>query len=113
MVIVGVGECLHTIVLMPLVADLAPAALRGLNMAVTGLSWWLGLALAPVLAPQLMGISPPATMLAAAAVGRRALPWPRWRSNDTSRRGVALRRSHDRPSPTLEVPRAPAAAEMG
>jgi hypothetical protein len=82
MVIVGVGECLHTIVLMPLVADLAPAAL-------------------------------PATMLAAAAVGRRALPWPRWRSNDTSRRGVALRRSHDRPSPTLEVPRAPAAAEMG
>ena len=42
-VVVGVGECLHTTVLMPLVADLAPAALRGRYMAAIGLSWWLGL----------------------------------------------------------------------
>ena len=72
MVIVAVGECLHTTVLMPLVADLAPAALRGRYMAVTGLSWWLGLALAPALAAPLMSLSPPATMLAAAAVAAGA-----------------------------------------
>jgi predicted MFS family arabinose efflux permease len=70
--IVAVGECLHTTVLMPLVADLAPAALRGRYMAVTGLSWWLGLELAPTLAAQLMSVSPPATMLAAAVVAAGA-----------------------------------------
>jgi MFS family permease len=71
-VIVAVGECLHTTVLMPLVADLAPAALRGRYMAVTGLSWWLGLALAPTLAAQVMSVSPPAAMLAAATVALAA-----------------------------------------
>jgi MFS family permease len=65
---VGVGECLHTTVLMPLVADLAPAALRGRYMAATGLSWWLGLALAPTFGAQLLSVSPPAAMLASAAV---------------------------------------------
>lgn len=67
-VAVGVGECLHTTVLMPLVADLAPPALRGRYMAAVGLSWWLGLALAPTLAAQLLSASPPAALLAAAAV---------------------------------------------
>lgn len=67
-IVVGVGECLHTTVLMPLVADLAPAALRGRYMAVTGLSWWLGLALAPTLGAQLLSVSPPAAMLTSAAV---------------------------------------------
>jgi MFS family permease len=71
-VIVAVGECLHTTVLMPLVADLAPAALRGRYMAVTGLSWWLGLALAPTLAAPLMGVSPAAAMLGAATVALAA-----------------------------------------
>lgn len=37
-------------------------------MAATGLSWWLGLALAPTLGTQLLSVSPPATMLVAAAV---------------------------------------------
>jgi hypothetical protein len=71
-VIVAVGECLHTTVPIPLVADLAPAALRGRYMAATSLSWWLGLALAPTLAAPLMSVSPPATMLAAAAVAAGA-----------------------------------------
>jgi MFS family permease len=71
-VLVGVGECLHTTVLMPLVADLAPAALRGRYMAAMGLSWWLGLALAPTLAAQLLSVSPPAAMVAAAAVALAA-----------------------------------------
>jgi MFS family permease len=67
-VVVAIGECLHTTVLMPLVADLAPPALRGRYMAVTGLSWWLGLALAPTLAAQLLSVSPSAAILAAACV---------------------------------------------
>jgi MFS family permease len=71
-VVVGLGECLHTTVLMPLVADLAPAALRGRYMAVIGLSWWLGLALAPTLAAQVLSVSPPAAMLASAAVAAAA-----------------------------------------
>jgi MFS family permease len=71
-VVVGVGECLHTTVLMPLVADLAPPALRGRYMAMTGLSWWLGLALAPTLAAQLLSASPTAAMLASAAVAAAA-----------------------------------------
>jgi MFS family permease len=71
-VVVGVGECFHTTVLMPLVADLAPAALRGRYMAATGLSWWLGLALAPTLGGQLLSASPPTAMLAAAGVALAA-----------------------------------------
>jgi MFS family permease len=65
---VGVGECFHTTVLMPLVADLAPASLRGRYMAAIGLSWWIGLALAPTLGTQLLSFSPVAAFLAAAAV---------------------------------------------
>jgi MFS family permease len=65
---VGVGECFHTTVLMPLVADLAPASLRGRYIASIGLSWWIGLALAPTLGTQVLSISPPGTFLAAAAV---------------------------------------------
>jgi MFS family permease len=67
-IIVGVGECFHTTALMPLAADMAPLALRGRYMAAIGLSWWLGLALAPTLGTQLLDISPAATMLAAAGV---------------------------------------------
>ncbi len=47
-VVVGVGECLHTSVLIPLVADLAPVPLRGRYMAAMGLSWWVGLAIGPI-----------------------------------------------------------------
>jgi MFS family permease len=71
-IVVGIGECLHTTVLMPLVADLAPAAARGRYMAVMALSWWLGLALAPTLAAQLLSVSPPAAMLASAVVALSA-----------------------------------------
>ena len=71
-VVVGIGECLHTTVLMPLVADLAPAALRGRYMAATGLSWWLGLALAPTAGAQLLSVSPAAALLAAGGVALAA-----------------------------------------
>jgi MFS family permease len=72
MIVVGVGECFHTTALMPLVADLAPAALRGRYLATMGLSWWLGLALAPTLGTQLLSVSPEATFLVAAAVALAA-----------------------------------------
>jgi MFS family permease len=67
-IMVGVGECFYTTVLMPLVADLAPASLRGRYMASIGLSWWIGLALAPTLGMPVLSISPMAAFLAAAAV---------------------------------------------
>jgi MFS family permease len=69
---VGVGECFYTTVLTPLVADLAPASLRGRYMASMGFSWWIGLAIAPTLGAQLLNRSPTATFLAAAAVATAA-----------------------------------------
>jgi MFS family permease len=71
-VAVGLGECLHTTALMPLVADLAPVSLRGRYMAAMGFSWWIGLALAPTLGGQLLGIAPSAVFVAAAAVAAGA-----------------------------------------
>jgi MFS family permease len=65
---VGVGECFYTTGLMPLVADLAPAAVLGRYMGAIGLSWWLGLGLAPTLGAQLLSVSPAAAMLSAASV---------------------------------------------
>lgn len=65
---VGIGECFHTTVLIPLVADLASASLRGRYMAAIGLSWWVGLALAPTLGTQVLSLSPTVAFLAAAAV---------------------------------------------
>jgi MFS family permease len=64
---IGVGECFHTAALMPLVADLAPASLRGRYMAAIGLSWWTGLALAPTLGTQLLSASVPLTFAGSAA----------------------------------------------
>jgi MFS family permease len=62
----GIGECLYTSVRTPLVADLAPAGLRGRYMAVMGLAWWAGLAIAPTLGAQLLSRAPAAVFLAAA-----------------------------------------------
>jgi MFS family permease len=71
-IIVAIGECFHTAVLMPLVADLAPASLRGRYMASIGLSWWIALALAPTLGMQGLSLSPVGTFLAAAALAALA-----------------------------------------
>jgi MFS family permease len=71
-ILVGVGECFHTTVLMPLVADLAPANLRGRYMASTGLSWWVGLAIAPTLGAPLLSLSPAVVFLTAAVVASLA-----------------------------------------
>jgi MFS family permease len=69
---VAVGECFHTTVLMPLVADLASVSLRGRYMAVTGLSWWVGLALAPTLGTPALSLFPMAAFLASAALAALA-----------------------------------------
>ena len=67
-VVIGAGECFHTAALMPLVADLAPEGLRGRYMAAVGLSWWIGLALAPTLGTRLLSVSPTLAFGASAAV---------------------------------------------
>lgn len=69
----GVGECLHATVFLPLVADLAPQELRGRYMATIGLSWWLGLALAPTLGAPLLAVSPSLVLVAAAGLSVAAI----------------------------------------
>ena len=69
---VGVGECLHTTALTPLVADLAPAYLRGRYMAVIGLCFWIGLSVAPTGGTALLGVSPTAAFGVAATVALAA-----------------------------------------
>ena len=69
----GLGECLHATVLLPLVADLAPLELRGRYMASIGLSWWLGLALAPTVGAPLLAVSASLALLVAAALSGAAI----------------------------------------
>ena len=69
----AVGECLHATAFMPLIADLAPPALRGRYMATAGLSWWLGLAVAPMFGGQLLAVSPVLPLLGGAAVAASAI----------------------------------------
>lgn len=71
-VAVGAGECFYTTVLSPLVADLAPPAIRGRYMAATGLSWWAGMAIAPALGAQTLSAAPQLTFLIAGAVAAAA-----------------------------------------
>lgn len=69
----AIGECLHATAFMPLVADLAPLALRGRYMATAGLSWWLGLAAAPTLGGQLLAVSPSLALIGSAALATSAI----------------------------------------
>ncbi len=71
--LVGIGECLHTTVLMPLTADLAPAGLRGRYMASMGLSWWIGLAVAPALGAPFLSGHPSVVFLAFGGLSLGAL----------------------------------------
>jgi MFS family permease len=59
-------------VLTPLVADLAPAGLRGRYMAAMGLAWWAGLAIAPTLGTPLLSRAPVALFGVAAAAAAAA-----------------------------------------
>jgi MFS family permease len=87
-VAIGIGECFHTAALMPLVADLAPASLRGRYMATMALSFWFGLALAPTLGTQLLSVSAAltfATCAVAAAAASAAMLRLEHRLPDESR----------------------------
>ena len=68
----GVGECLHTTALTPLVAELAPVDLRGRYMAAIGLCFWIGLAAAPTGGTALLGVSPTAAFGVAAGLALAA-----------------------------------------
>jgi MFS family permease len=69
----AIGECLHATAFMPLIADLAPLGLRGRYMATAGLSWWLGLAVAPILGGQLLTVSPALPLIGGAALAASAI----------------------------------------
>jgi MFS family permease len=69
----AIGECLHATSFMPLIADLAPPGLRGRYLATAGLSWWLGLAVAPTLGGQLLAVSAALPLLGGAAVAASAV----------------------------------------
>ena len=69
---IGIGECFHTTALMPLAADMAPAALRGRYMATMSLSWWVGLALAPTVGTRLLAVSAAVALLPAAGLALSA-----------------------------------------
>ena len=58
---------------MPLVADLAPPALRGRYMAMVGPTWWVGLTAAPMLGGPLLAVSAPLALLAGAALAVLAI----------------------------------------
>jgi MFS family permease len=68
-VIIAIGECAYMTALIPLAADLAPAALRGRYMATIQFTWWLGMALAPTVGGALLGVSGVGTMLLGATIG--------------------------------------------
>jgi MFS family permease len=69
---IGIGECLHTTALMPLVADLAPPSIRGRYMAAIGLSWWVALALVPTLGVHVLSRSTDAAFWGAGALAGAA-----------------------------------------
>ena len=59
-IVFAIGECAHTVVLGPLVADMAPAHLLGRYMSLYGLTFTISLALGPAIGGLLLQTSPDA-----------------------------------------------------
>jgi MFS family permease len=59
-IVFAIGECLHIVVLGPLVADMAPAHLLGRYMSLYGLAFTMSLALGPAIGGLLLQTSPDA-----------------------------------------------------
>ena len=59
-ILFAIGECVHTVVLGPLVADMAPAHLLGRYLSVLGLTFTISLALGPAIGGLLLQTSPDA-----------------------------------------------------
>lgn len=68
MIVFALGLCLHGVVQAPLVADLAQPKLLGRYMALSALSWQVGLALGPAIGGIGLELSPNGVWLGAAAV---------------------------------------------
>jgi MFS family permease len=72
-ILFAIGECFHTVVLGPLVADMAPAHLLGRYLSVYGLTFTISLALGPAIGGLLLQTAPDAVWwggaLAAVAAG--------------------------------------------
>lgn len=66
--VMSVGECIYDSVRSPLVADLAPEGLAGRYLASAGISWQLGFVIGPAAGAALLGLSPWALWLPAAAI---------------------------------------------
>jgi MFS family permease len=62
----GVGECIHFVVLGPMVVDLAPPNMLGRYMSTYGVSFIAGLALGPTVGGALLGASPDSVWIVAA-----------------------------------------------
>jgi MFS family permease len=59
-IVFAIGECAHTVVLGPLVADMAPAHLLGRYLSLYGLTFTMSLALGPAIGGLLLQTSPDA-----------------------------------------------------
>jgi MFS family permease len=59
-IVFAIGECVHIVVLGPLVADMAPAHLLGRYLSVYGLTFSVSLALGPAIGGFLLQTSPDA-----------------------------------------------------
>lgn len=57
-IVFAVGECLHAVVLQPLIAEIAPPALAGRYMALFGITFSIGLAAGPSASASALAVSP-------------------------------------------------------
>src|SRR4029079_18749164 len=57
-IVFAVGECLHAVVLQPLIAELAPPELVGRYMALFGITFSVGLAAGPSASASALAVSP-------------------------------------------------------
>ena len=73
-IVFAVGECLHAVVLQPLIAELAPPALIGRYMALFGITFAVGLAAGPAASASALSISPELPWLVGAAAMLALLP---------------------------------------
>jgi MFS family permease len=67
-IVFAIGECMHAVVIGPLVADLAPAHLLGRYISVFGLMATAGLALGPAIGAEVLATSPDAVWWGGALV---------------------------------------------
>ena len=73
-IVFAVGECLHAVVVQPLIAELAPPALVGRYMALFGITFSVGLAAGPSASASALAVSPELPWIAGAAAMLALLP---------------------------------------